>query len=325
MRGLRFGAVLAAVAVMGAWAPAAQAQQAEPLRWVALGDAYTAGGIDAAGTELLIGGARDGCGRTSGSYPEVLRTRLSGRYELTNVSCAGASVANVTYLPRFPPGHLIPFFEVFDPVFPFPPVPRQLDAVTADTDLVTVGVGGNTLGFVELVFACLQLGEWADPATDHPCTDYFSFGWDGIPTITDRLSLPAAEYDGMLAMIRAAAPRATILAVGYPTIFPTDPTTCDHGFTPAGLRHFGTVSYPDLAWLRTQVVEQMNQVIADSAARQGIRFIDLYPTSADHDVCQSDNGNWVEGVVDHAGRWAMVRPDTNGHNNTANAIEAALP
>ncbi|RLK58042.1 SGNH/GDSL hydrolase family protein [Actinokineospora cianjurensis] len=312
----------AVVVTMATFAPVAQAQQARPLRWVALGDAYTAGGIDAAGRE--VSGVRDGCVRTSGSYPELLRTRLSGRYELTNVSCAGASIANITYQPQMPPGHLIPFFDVFDPDFPFPPVPRQLDAVTADTDLVTVGVGGNTLGFVELVFACLQLGEWADPVADHPCADHFSFGWDGVPTITDRLSLLAAEYDGMLTMIRNAAPRATVLAVGYPTIVPADPTACDHGLTPAGLRHFATVSYPDLTWLRTQVVEQMNRVIAESAARQGIRYIDLYTPSDAHDVCEPDGVNWVEGVVDRTGRWAMVRPNTNGHNNAANAIQAAL-
>ncbi|PPK65066.1 SGNH/GDSL hydrolase family protein [Actinokineospora auranticolor] len=319
---IRVGTRVAVAAV--AMATLTPVAHAEPLRWVALGDAYTAGGIDAAGEQILVGGVRDGCGRTRGSYPEVLRARWSGRYGLVNVSCAGASVVNVAGEPQRPPGYHIPFFEVYDPDFPFPLVPPQLDAVTADTDLVTVGVGGNTLGFSELVLACLQLGEWSDPVTDHPCADYFSFGWDGVPTIAERLALVADEYDGLLTMIRLAAPGATVLAVGYPTIFPADPATCDRGFTPRGMRNFATVTYPDLLWLRTEVVEPLNRVIAERAARHGARYVDLYTASEGHDACRPDGLNWVEGVVDRVGRWAVVRANSAGHTAAADAVQAAL-
>ncbi|MBM7774463.1 hypothetical protein JOD54_004667 [Actinokineospora baliensis] len=323
IRAVALGSAVAAAMVVVA--PVAAAQQAVPLRWVAMGDAFTAGGIDAAGQELLVGGRRDGCGRTSGAYPKLLADRLVGTYQVVDVSCAGASIANVVLDAQRPVGRHVPFFEVYDPDFPFPLVPRQIDAVTANTAVVSVGVGGNTLGFVELVQTCLQLGEWADPDTDSPCADFFTYGGDGVVTIAERLDAVADQYGAMLDQIRAAAPRATILAVGYPTIFPTDPATCAYGYTAAGMRAFAVTSRPDIAWLRTQVVERLNLVISQQALLHGARYVDVYTPTARHDVCRPDGLNWVEGMVDRQGRWAVVRPNTAGHLATANAVQAALP
>ncbi|GAA2973271.1 SGNH/GDSL hydrolase family protein [Actinokineospora diospyrosa] len=303
----------------------AHAAPAAPYQWVALGDSYAAGAIPAAGVELAVSGGRDGCGRTAGSYPELLRERLSAVFDLTNVTCAGATIANLYNQPQEPTGYNLPFFDVFDPDYPFPVVPPQIDAITESANLVTIGVGGNTFGFLELVYACLQLGSYADKDLDHPCSDYFTSGGDGVPTVTERLTIVSQEYGDLIEMIRAQAPNVSVVVVGYPSIIPEDVNTCVYGDSPRALRNFATATYPDLRWLRSDVLERLNQVIAQQAAMHNAIYVDTYTATLGHDVCRPDGANWVEGIVDRSGGWALIHPNAAGHARIADTIEAVLP
>ncbi|MBM7773053.1 lysophospholipase L1-like esterase [Actinokineospora baliensis] len=321
----RIAAVLAVTLAASVPALPSQAAPAAPLQWVALGDSYAAGAIPAAGVELPVPGGRDGCGRTAGSYPEVLRERLAQQYDLTNVTCAGATIANLYDQSQEPTGYNLPFFDVFDPDYPFPLVPPQISAIPESANLVTIGVGGNTFGFAELVYACLQLGSISDKDLDHPCTDYFTSGGDGVPTVTERLTTVSQEYGDLIEMIRAVAPNATVVAVGYPSIIPEDVNTCAYGTDPRALRNFATATYPDLRWLRSDVLERLNQVIAQQAAVHNAVYVDTYAATLGHDVCRPDGANWVEGIVDRSGGWALIHPNAAGHQRVADAIEAVLP
>ncbi|MFG3151531.1 hypothetical protein ACGF7W_05730 [Streptomyces sp. NPDC048219] len=49
-------------------------------------------------------------------------------------------------------------------------MPPQSEAVRADTDVITVGVGGNTLGFADLLAKCPQLGGESE-GQGAPCKD----------------------------------------------------------------------------------------------------------------------------------------------------------
>ncbi|WP_018685855.1 SGNH/GDSL hydrolase family protein [Actinokineospora enzanensis] len=314
-------AVVAGFGVVVPTASAAPVRQAS-LQWVAFGDSYAAGAIPAAGVEVSSGGQRDGCVRTVGSYPEVLRQRWEGKYDLTNVSCAGATIANVLDEEQVPNGYNLPFFDVVDPDYPFTPVPPQISALSESTNLVTVGIGGNTFGFAELLYACLQLGEWADEDADAPCKDYFTSGADGVPTVDERLTQVSEQFGELLAAIQANAPGARILVVGYPKIIPDDPGTCVHGTDPAALKNFATATRPDLVWLRTDVLERLNLVLAMQAQAHSARYVDTYAISTGHDVCQPDGKNWVEGITDRSGGWSLVHPNSRGHAAIADAIQA---
>ncbi|SER06341.1 SGNH/GDSL hydrolase family protein [Actinokineospora terrae] len=319
----RLAAVL--VALFCAATVPAQAAPRAPFQWAALGDSYTAGAIPAAGVEVPVPGGRDGCSRTAGSYPEVLRTRLADVYDLRNVSCGGATLANLYNQSQEPTGYHLPFFDVLDPGFPFGPVPPQIDAVTESTNLVTIGAGGNTFGFAEVIYACLQLGASADKDTDHPCADYFTTGGDGVPTVNDRLALVSQEYGELIEAIKAQAPNVTVVAVGYPSIIPADVSTCAYGFSAEGVRNFATVTYPDLAWLRSDVLIRLNDVIAQQAATHNARYVNTFAATEGHDVCQPDGVNWIEGILDRTGGWALIHPNASGHQSIADALEAVLP
>ncbi|MFF4248880.1 SGNH/GDSL hydrolase family protein [Streptomyces sp. NPDC001822] len=297
-------AALTAVQLGGAQ-PAAAAE----LQWVALGDSYTAGVIRAAGDTFEI--PRDGCERTDRSYPQVIDRDLGGLFDLTNVSCGAATIENVTDTPQNPIGrHLPPFAE--DPDYPFPPVPQQSEAVGPDTNVITVGVGGNTLGFADILAKCPQLGGEND-GEGTPCKDALGSG------IQARLDKVSKEYDRMLTVLHERAPKAKILAIGYPTIVPEDTTKCTYG----DVTKFGTITQGDLAWLRTDILEPLNKAIEKSTGTQDTAsFVDLYTSSKNHSAC--DDAKWVEGFVTLPDQLSFVHPNARGHRNAADHVEEAM-
>ncbi|MFF7379177.1 SGNH/GDSL hydrolase family protein [Streptomyces massasporeus] len=303
-------AALAAGALIPAqFAGAQPAAAAEEYQWAALGDSYTAGVIRAAGNTFEV--PRDGCERTDRSYPQVIDRDLGGLFELTNVSCGAATIDNVTDTPQHPIGrHMPPISE--DPDYPFPAVPPQSEAVGPDTDVITVGAGGNTLGFADLLMQCPQLGGESG-GVGTPCKDALDAG---IPA---RLKKVRQDYDRMLSVLHERAPHAKILAVGYPTIVPRDTSNCSFG----DLTQFGTITQGDLAWLRDDVLEPLNKAITDSTGTQeAASYVDLYDSSQNHSVC--DDTKWVEGFVTLPDQLSFVHPNALGHRNAADHVEEAM-
>ncbi|MBQ0850632.1 SGNH/GDSL hydrolase family protein [Streptomyces sp. BH-SS-21] len=302
----------AAAFAAGALAPAqlvgAQPAAAADYDWVALGDSYTAGVIPAAGDIFEI--PRDGCERTDRSYPQVIDRDLGSFFELTNVSCGAATIEDVTFNAQQPIGRSMPGQP--DPDAPFPPVPPQSDAVKSGTDVITVGVGGNTLGFGEILFKCLQLGEGSG-GVGTPCKDELA------ADIPARLTKVSTDYDQMLAKLHEKGPHAKILAVGYPTVIPEDTSKCRYN----DIHQFFSITPGDLDWLRQDVLEPLNKVIEKSAGTQdSATFVDLYNSSAQHSVC--DAGEWVEGILDSDNRPALVHPNAKGHLNAADHVTSAM-
>ncbi|MEW2573389.1 SGNH/GDSL hydrolase family protein [Streptomyces sp. NPDC047070] len=306
-------AALAAGAVVPVQLAGAQPAAAADYQWVALGDSYTAGVIRAAGDPIDY--PRDGCERTDRSYPQVVDRDLYGLFDLKNVSCGAATIEHVTDQAQEPIGrHFPPHFP--DPDYPFPAVPPQSEAVDPDTDVVTVGVGGNTLGFAGLLDKCMTLGGEAEGAGT-PCKDALA------AEIPARLKKVRTDYDRMLTVLHERGPKAKILAVGYPTVIPQNTAKCDYG----NPTQFATITQGDLAWLRQDVLEPLNKTIEDSTATQeAARFVDLYASSRDHSVC--DDTKWVEGIItvsnDQDPQLSLVHPNALGHRNAADHVEEAM-
>ncbi|MFI6547179.1 SGNH/GDSL hydrolase family protein [Streptomyces prunicolor] len=298
-------AALVPVQLAGATPTAAAAAY----EWVALGDSYTAGVIPAAGDTFEV--PRDGCERTDLSYLQVIDRDLGSLIDLTNVSCGAATIDDVTFNAQQPIGrHLPPFSE--DPDYPFPPVPPQSEAVNPGTDVVTVGVGGNTLGFADILMTCLQLGSNSG-GVGTPCRDDLA---DNIP---GRLAKVRGDYDNMLATLHERAPHAKVINVGYPTVIPQDTSKCRYN----DWEQFASITPGDLDWLRDDVLNPLNATIEKTAGEHGDAFVDLTPSSRNHSVC--DAGKWVEGVfTTFPTDVAFVHPNAKGHQNAADHVSAAI-
>lgn len=302
-------AALAAAALVPVQLAGATPAAAAAYDWVALGDSYTAGVIPAAGDTFEV--PRDGCERTDRSYPQVIDRDLGSLIDLTNVSCGAATIEDVTFNAQEPIGrHLPPFSE--DPDYPFPPVPPQSEAVSSGTDVVTVGVGGNTLGFAEILLTCLQLGDGSG-GVGTPCRDDLA---DNIPA---RLTKVGQDYDDMLATLHERAPQAKIVNVGYPTVIPEDTSKCRYN----DWEQFASITPGDLDWLRDDVLKPLNATIEKTAGEHEDAFVDLTPSSRNHSVC--DAGRWVEGVfATFPTDVAFVHPNAKGHNNAADQVSVAI-
>ncbi|GGJ89900.1 lipase [Streptomyces camponoticapitis] len=302
-------ALVAGALVPTQLAGAAPATAAAAYEWVALGDSYTAGVIQAAGETFEV--PRDGCERTDQSYPQVIDRDLGPLIELTNVSCGAATIDDITFNAQEPIGrHLPPFSE--DPDYPFPPVPPQSEAVSPGTDVITVGVGGNSLGFGDILFTCLQLGSGTG-GVGTPCRDDLA---DNVP---ERLTQVSQKYDEMLATLQERAPHARIVTVGYPTIVPDDTSKCRYN----DWEQFASITPGDLDWLRDDVLEPLNKVVEKSAGDHDASFVNLYDSSRNHSVC--DAGRWVEGIFTRfPDQTAFVHPNAKGHRNAADHVTSAL-
>lgn len=124
--------------------------------YVALGDSFAAMG----GRDRPLRG-EPFCLRSAGNYPELIDASV------TDVTCQGA-ITNDLLHPRPVDGGYLP---------------AQLDALGADTTLVTLSIGGNDIGFGE-VAGCVRIR--MDSAQAQDCVDLLG------PTIDTRTGqLPA--------------------------------------------------------------------------------------------------------------------------------------
>ena len=112
-------------------------------RYVALGSSFASG--------PLLGPPKPGsparCARTALNYPTLLALKLG--LTLDDVSCGGAATA-----------HILGAWNE---------LPAQIDAVTTDTRLVTLSIGGNDLGYVSgLIAASCRAGATYRPGPCEP-------------------------------------------------------------------------------------------------------------------------------------------------------------
>lgn len=187
MRRLAASSLAALVLLLLGVPPAAAAS---PLRYVALGDSYSA----ASGVLPPDSTAPPQCLRSTANYPHVIAAAIGA--ELTDVTCGGAETA-----------------DFFQPQYAG--VPPQLDAVPADAGLITMTIGGNDGGvFVDSIVQCGQAG-LSTLGAGSPCKDRYGSTFEDTIRSTTYPSLVNA-----LRAVRAAAPEAEVAVLGYPWILP---------------------------------------------------------------------------------------------------------
>ncbi|WP_052389954.1 SGNH/GDSL hydrolase family protein [Streptomyces sp. NRRL B-24484] len=293
------GAVLASTAAGLLGAPAANAADAGG-DYVALGDSYAAG----AGVPSQYAGL---CLRSSRNYGHLVAAEL-GSASYRDATCGAAKVSDLTE------AQYDAFIRVNDP---------QLDSVSAGTDLVTLGIGGNELGTSDLgigdVIATCMAGAVVNPFGT-PCKDVYAHGhWDfrtwswqwGEDTLVNRIDAAGPQVAAALQKIHAKAPHAKVLLVGYPSVLPDNERNCI-GRQP--------ITTGDVAYLRG-ILHRLNDKLAATAAANGATYVDTLTPTRGHDVCSDDR--WIEGAL--PGSPAVpFHPNATGEKVMARAVLAAL-
>ncbi|MEW2119165.1 SGNH/GDSL hydrolase family protein [Streptomyces sp. NPDC005474] len=331
-RALAVGLALAASALV----PSGSAGAADQYEWAALGDSYTAGGFVGAPQPPLGDASRDGCDRTTNAYPDVVDRELDefppGKpVHLTNVSCGNATIADIANAKQ------TPISPVQPPTGGWPAVDPQIQRakVNDKTDIVTIGVGGNSLPFGGMLLKCLELG--ATPGKS--CHEYYASPPEGEESIQDKLARVQDEYIEMLARVHEAAPNAKVITVGYPAVLPQEAGDCNR----LSLTELSLIKHADIDWLRDDVLKQLNSTIQRVTSFFGDHYVDVYSSSVGHDACQPAGTKWVEGICGDAEdywpaklagtllncapinkRVTLVHPNAHGHANTAAHVERTI-
>jgi lysophospholipase L1-like esterase len=251
-------------------------------RYTALGDSYAAGPL------IPLQLPPFGCLKSSSNYAHLAELRLRFA-ELRDASCSGAETEDMTQAQGVSPG----------------PNPPQFDSLSADTALVTVQIGGNDIGFSSIAKDCVSLSP-----SGSPCHD--KYVQNGQDEISRRIAETAPKVDAVLDGIRARSPQARILVVNYSAILP----------------HSGPGCYPqmpiadgDVPYMRAKQ-EELNGMLAQQAAANGARVVDVYAASAGHDACQPPGIRWVEPVVP-VNAAAPLHPNLLGMQAMSSLVVAA--
>ena len=265
--------------------PSPSAASPDPIgRYVALGDSYAAGPLIPT-TDLAAG-----CGRSDHNYAHLLADALDvGR--LVDVTCSGATTHDLTHVQR---------------TFGDARIPPQMRAVTRDTSLVTVTIGGNDLDlFSTLVNTCTQLRS-SDPQGD-PCTRRFVTQG---PDLDRAVATISASVAGVLRTIARRAPDARVVLVGYLRLVP-DRGSC------VGL----PLAAGDYAVGR-RISQGLDRALHRAARRTGTTYVDMYAASRGHDICSTRP--WVNGAVTVREKALAFHPFAAGMRADARAVLAAL-
>jgi len=208
------------------------------------------------------------------------------------VSCASAGVKNMTaaqqtYLGTNPP---------------------QLSALAPDDRLVLLTLGGDDLGFLNVLKECVAQSftrPWGSPCQAH----YTSGGTDQLAA---AVAAEGPKISQVLGQIADRAPRARIVVVGYPDMFPQS-----GGCWPAV-----PVTDGDVAYLRGIEVKA-NALLFGAAEAAGATFVNTYTPTIGHDFCQPESVRDVEGLL--PGSLALpFHPNTRGQAAMAAAVLKAV-
>lgn len=246
-------------------------------RYVAMGSSFAAG----PGLPPEIEGNADRCNRSAANYSHLLALKLG--LDLSDVSCGGATTAHI--LGRWNE------------------LPAQIDAVTADTRLVTVTIGGNDVGYIaSLIKAASCAAIQPAPARCKQSSTTFQQAWSAV-----EQSMRSIVTD-----IRRRAPGARIVFVDYVTLLPAR-GTCPQFPFPAE---------------QADTVRAIAAHLAESTARvatsEGVEVVRASWLSRRHDACSK--APWANGWIDPLPGAGGVRfhPNAAGMAAVADALEKLL-
>jgi lysophospholipase L1-like esterase len=268
--------VLAATTAIGTAtiAPASQAADAKPLRYVALGDSYSA-----ASGVLPADPTSPFCLRSTRNYPKVIAQKVGA--SLTDVTCGAAETKD--------------FFTA-----QHPDVAPQLDALRANTQLVTMTIGGNDSGvFINTIISCGTEGT-RTLGQGHPCKDKYGASFEN--TIRNK------TYPDLVKALKAVhqrSPRAKVAILGYPWITP--PTIGCFDKMPIAT---GDVPYVHhIQWT-------LNDAVRRAAAATGTTYVNMNEVSTGHDACKPIGVRWIEPVLQGTNP-VVVHPNALGEARMA--------
>jgi lysophospholipase L1-like esterase len=223
------------------------AASAGAANYVALGDSYSSG----EGTGYSTYNLNVGCRRSTYGYPNVVAQQRANT-SLNYVACSGATTADVTS--------------------------KQLSALNLSTSFATMTIGGNDIGFGDLITACTLRNCASD-----------------VTTATGKINntLPG-RLSTLYAAMKSRAPQARFIILSYPRVLGSSGCIATTGVSASERSQLGTLE------------DNLNSKIRTAATAAGFTYVNSDTRFAGHNVCASQE--WINGLN-------VLHPEESYHPN----------
>lgn len=171
----------------------------------------------------------------------------------------------------------------------------QLGSLNATTRYVTVTAGGNDLGWSSVIIQCAK--PWP-----YTCWGHIDRAESYI-----RNTLPG-QLDQLYRAIKAKAPNARIVAVGYPRLFNGEECNAIARISPGEQSRLN------------RAADLLAETTKARAVANGLAFVDARGPYTGHAVC--DDVEWINGTSWPLGE--SYHPNRSGQRGYADIVEAAL-
>jgi len=260
------------------------------VNYLALGDSFSSG--EGAFDYFLETDSKENkCHTSKRSYPYLIGLQLSLK-SYNSVACSGARMQDIiTYAQKqnVPTpntmGRLLPGFQ------------KQIQYVSdLSPNVVTVGVGGNDMGFNAKMKACISVG-----------TCYKSYE-DRLEIVHEANRQFQTLLDLYNSLKNTVEPGTKLYVIGYPHVAKAD------GDCAVNVR----LDNQELM-LSNQLIDYLNQVIATAAARTGLRYTDVSEAFSSHKMCETTPSQVAfNGVTAGDDKWGIFgnesfHPNYIGH------------
>lgn len=237
------------------------------VNYVALGDSFSAGqGSQASAADFIA--ASGSCLRYRTAYPNRFAARTPLKLKFTSVACSGAKVLDFAA--------------------------TQAGAFDATTNLISLTLGGNDAGFVDVATACVLQTN---------CQAYIAASGAYIARV-----LPL-QLAGLYQGVQAKAPNAKLVVLGYPDLFGTGRCTNVRAL----------VSAPVRAQL-DGLTDLLDNVIEKAAVATGATYVDVRRAFAGHGVCGMTP--WINGMGPDLN--SVLHPNAAGADGYSDAFAQAV-
>lgn len=294
-------------------------QRQPRLNYVALGDSFSSG----EGVEPFISGTDEAspsenrCHRSEKAYPKLL-----DEDPLLNmtafVACSGATTSNITDSGQW--GE-----------------PAQIDALSSTTDIVTITIGGNDIGFGDVLSTCTYLNEppesWVlgqDAYDEYTCLNAMEDVEGkiyGTTLLEDSGTFNQAITDVLQTVEGSVGEDTKIFIVGYPYLFPTYENiegSCQWGaYLGAQFTSTRSASEDEVNMLR-HVTSILNAQLIDAVEdidNENITYVDSTTQFENYNLCRWESYITHLNVTINA---ASYHPNGDGQNAYFNLLKEVI-
>lgn len=244
--------------------------------YMGLGDSYTSG--EGAFDYLLGTDTRfNNCHLSANSYPLLLTHDLFSNSGGHSVACSGAMIDDVGSNSDEYHGQASGDYGVDDVLSDFAPgyVAQQRFVRRYQPRTVTVSVGGNDIGFGDILERCV-VPHISRHHSDENCYDTY----ESRQEVVDLVDRTVKRWTSLYQQLKTESPGSTIYVVGYPSI------ASDIGNCSINVR----LDKNELEFAE-ELIGYMNGSIRGAAMDAGVPYVDIGNSLAGHRLCEASGSS----------------------------------